>query len=555
MWLKTIQLKNIKSFADSSEIQLSKGINVLVGPNGSGKSAVLRSAYLLQGPQDNPNYSGQFLNETLRIGAESQEVKLLLADPSRKQLRCLRPEFDMQAWQPEFLFLRKQNQLSFLMRKNNPTTEFVGCELPICHQREPHNLIYPYFSRRKPSGFDPAINLQNETIVEETFTHLPAKIDRLSKPSHAGYKLFEENCANCLRLPISTATHAQGKEVGLMLADGTLLPVDKMGEGTPGILSLLSHLCIAKGKLFLIEELENDIHPKALKALLEFIISKSFENQFLISTHSNIVLKLLGGAPDAHVFSVEMNLGHADQVPTSTCTLLDAAPENRARLLEDLGYAPSDLYLYDAYLVLEESTAERIFRDFIVPHMFPRLVGRLRVVAAGGVSKVEPCFDDFHRLFVFLHVTPQYHSRAWVAVDADPQGNELMSKLKSRFHSWPPSRFRCFAATKFESYYPPQFKAEADRVLALQDKQSRQKGKGKLAESVAAWCRDNSREATEWFSQHAKDVLALLTEIDESLATPNHAEASALSPVQITATFPAIESDAQPSIVTPQPAR
>jgi hypothetical protein len=240
-----------------------------------------------------------------------------------------------------------------------------------------------------------------------------------------------------------------------MLKDGTLLTVDTMGEGTLNVLTLLSHLCVARGHLFLIEEPENDIHPKALKALLEFIIFKSQENQFLISTHSNIVLKILGGAPGAHVYSLAVHLSDPDQVPTSTCNLIDGAPENRLRLLEDLGYEPSDLYMYNAYLILEESTAERLIRDFIVPYMFPKLQGRLRTISARGVSKVTPCFLDFHRLFVYLHTSPQYHNRAWVAVDAGTDGEKVVSGLKDNFKDWDPSRFRCFSQRCFEAYTTP----------------------------------------------------------------------------------------------------
>lgn len=81
-----------------------------------------------------------------------------------------------------------------------------------------------------------------------------------------------------------------------------------MGEGILHILFFLSRLCSAQGKLFLIEEIENDLHPKALKGLLQLVIEKSALNQFIITTHNNIVLRYLGGAPKSKVFSVEMTL-------------------------------------------------------------------------------------------------------------------------------------------------------------------------------------------------------------------------------------------------------
>jgi AAA15 family ATPase/GTPase len=40
MWISELQVRNIKSFADSGIIQLSKGINVIVGKNNAGKSTL-----------------------------------------------------------------------------------------------------------------------------------------------------------------------------------------------------------------------------------------------------------------------------------------------------------------------------------------------------------------------------------------------------------------------------------------------------------------------------------------------------------------------------------
>ena len=51
-----------------------------------------------------------------------------------------------------------------------------------------------------------------------------------------------------------------------------------MGEGVTNILGLITDLCVAENNIFLIEEPENDIHPKALKALLDLIASKADAN-------------------------------------------------------------------------------------------------------------------------------------------------------------------------------------------------------------------------------------------------------------------------------------
>ena len=67
-----------------------------------------------------------------------------------------------------------------------------------------------------------------------------------------------------------------------------------MGDGVPNVVGLLADLALTKGKMFLIEEPENDLHPSALKALLELVEDGATHNQIVVSTHSNIVARHLG---------------------------------------------------------------------------------------------------------------------------------------------------------------------------------------------------------------------------------------------------------------------
>ncbi|MBI3234034.1 MAG: ATP-binding protein [Bacteroidetes bacterium] len=113
-----------------------------------------------------------------------------------------------------------------------------------------------------------------------------------------------------------------------------------MGEGVANILGLIVDLCIADEKIFLIEEPENDIHPKALKTLLNLIIEKSTTNQFFISTHSNIVAKYLGSVSDAKLFNITNNERDSEREKLFI-SRIEVVPNNheaRRRVLEDLGY-------------------------------------------------------------------------------------------------------------------------------------------------------------------------------------------------------------------------
>ena len=41
MYLKRLEIKGFKSFADNTELQLNPGLNIVVGPNGCGKSNIV----------------------------------------------------------------------------------------------------------------------------------------------------------------------------------------------------------------------------------------------------------------------------------------------------------------------------------------------------------------------------------------------------------------------------------------------------------------------------------------------------------------------------------
>ena len=43
MWIKKFRLKNYKPFLDTGEIELGRGINVIVGKNNTGKTALLEA--------------------------------------------------------------------------------------------------------------------------------------------------------------------------------------------------------------------------------------------------------------------------------------------------------------------------------------------------------------------------------------------------------------------------------------------------------------------------------------------------------------------------------
>lgn len=302
-------------------------------------------------------------------------------------------------------------------------------------------------------------------------------------------------------------------QAGLAVGVHGYNPIEAMGEGVSSQLGLIADLVMADGNLFLIEEPENDIHPDGLKTLLNVIVDKSRTNQFIVTTHSNIVTRYLGAAPDSRVFEFESTY-EPNAIPTSTVREVPANREARIEVLRRLGYELSDFDLWDGWLILEESSAEVIIR-YLIPWFAPELA-RVRTVAAGGLTKVEPTFEDFRRLFLFAHLEPQYKGRASVIVDGDDQGREIVARLQQKYPDWPAGHFTTWDQPDFERYYPDRFKAEIAAALS-QEHDAKRRAKKQLLDDVKAWCAAEPEAARTAFDQSAAEVIAKLRGIERVL--------------------------------------
>jgi hypothetical protein len=248
MWLEKLSLRNFKSYPDSGEIEFSRGINLLVGGNNAGKSAILKAIGLTQPPVQSVGP----IVASVRHNASEAHVDLTLLEVNNNYFSAWRGNHSTIV----IHLVLKGNEVQRIISVPGNQSGVAG---PIFKQREPNNFIYPYLSRRKPAQFQMTVSPQSVDVVEEIFEQLPSKIDRLCNPDHPGHQTFRDMCIKTLGLKISCAPFGSGKQGGILLADSTLIPIESMGEGTINILAMLAHLSQAKGKLFLMEEIENEL--------------------------------------------------------------------------------------------------------------------------------------------------------------------------------------------------------------------------------------------------------------------------------------------------------
>src|SRR5260370_18779425 len=150
------------------------------------------------------------------------------------------------------------------------------------------------------------------------------------------------------------------------------IPLSQMGDGVHHIVGLIIHLLKAKKKLFVIEELENGINPEPLKLLLEEIkrSAKERQNQFLISTHNNIVLQTLASEKDCNIIEVTQAQMKPGDIPDSSCVQIEKGDvEARRRVLMNLDYSLAHSDMFDGWLILEEASRETVFAQFWTPQM------------------------------------------------------------------------------------------------------------------------------------------------------------------------------------------
>ena len=242
------------------------------------------------------------------------------------------------------------------------------------------------------------------------------------------------------------------------------------------------------------------------------------------------MVRTLGSLDNSEVIYVSLELDEyrfskreaQAALPTSVCRIVSNTPQDRIAVLSELGYEPYDFDLWDGWIILEESSAERIIRDYLIPWFVPRLsrvrLSRVRLLAANGVGKVSPTFEDFHRLFRFTHLEDLYHGRAWVIVDGDDGGKATIEKLKDQYKGWPGDHFLTWSEAAFERYYPTEFQDRCAEVLAISDRQAKREAKKALLEEVRQWLDADPARAKEALATSAAAVIEQLQAIEVTLS-------------------------------------
>lgn len=506
MLITKITLSNYKAY-QNLELAPSR-LNVIVGANNSGKSTVLQAIHSIQ--QGGPRGEG-----AIRAGKDSAKVSVEISNLDPINIFGF-VDSDRVIASLKIARLNSKTVANFRIdgfdaRKSERLESMDPPNIP---NKEPAHLVVPILSGRKANGYRETVSISDAETVGGGFAMLAAKLARVGSGGHPLHEEYADACKKILGFIVSAIPSNNGQMPGRYLVGGQTLGIQEMGEGVPNIVGMLIEMITATDKVFLIEEPENDLHPEALKALLKIVELKSPENQFFISTHSNIVVSYLGGAKDSKLFEVSQD--NQDFPPESRVKEVGNSSRERLGVLKKLGYSFSDLELWDGWLILEESSAERIIRDYLIPWFAPKLA-RIRTISANGAQKVEPVFEDYNRLVCFAHLEEAYREATRVMVDGDEIGKELIESLRKKYPTWPSERFSTFEHGQFEYYYPSVFEEDVKGVLAIGDRKAKRTAKRDLLERVRAWLDEDPARAKDALAESAKEVISMLQKFENDL--------------------------------------
>lgn len=494
MKITQLSISNFRSFEQTPNLEFGQ-INVLVGKNNAGKSSVLYAIGMLQG-----------------IDISIQNIRNSRHHWTSIRIRLTDSDLSSTFYSAQYYGLESEKGWQIAYKG----TDLIQAPF---ENKEPNHILVPFFSKRKATLYSSqGVKKEDSKRISTDWQSLVPHLAKITSPSFPQHKAYTEACESILGFVVSPIPAEHGQLAGIFLPSGGELFIEQMGAGVPHIVDLLVKLAVSKDKIFLIEEPENDLHPEALKALLGLIIESSKHNQFIISTHSNIVVQHLCAEQDSRLFEVRVK--DAKQ-QLSEISEVETTPEARLRVLEDLGYSLSDTapYLWDAWLILEESSAETIIRNYLIPLFCPKLA-RLRTFSAQGTGNVEKTFSDLQRLITFAHLEPAYKNKTWIIVDGDKSGQEAIDKIKGKFkesNGWDSKKFQTFTAENFETYYPECFAEETNEVLSKQG-DAKRTAKAALLKKVLDWLADNPEGGKAELAKSAKEVIAKLKEIEQALA-------------------------------------
>lgn len=514
MRVKSIAISNLRCFTSEDPVQLAP-ITVLIGPNNAGKSTLLRAIGALQ---EGLGLSGS----DVRSGSSEAQLTYEVAG---LHVPAPHPAAALEG-QDVTIQLIVQSGGAFLLNVRPTMRDHArpGRE-PLNFTRyqpvAPDHLVVPWFPSGRGYSPEEQINSQYATAIRADTNNLGARLLKVLVSNSQAYEAYARLCGQLFDVIPVPLPSQNGVRVGIQLPGGTEIGLQSMGDGVRSTVGMAVAAADSVGKILLVEEPENSLHPESLKAVLEFFVDRSRENQIVIATHSPLVVNYLAGRDGSAVYFVGSceNLDSAPSttnIPTS-CVSSVLTDDDRRERLSQLGLDLPDMGLHSGWIVFEEASAESIVRSFLIPWFVPAL-STFGTVSATGENNVRRRVRGVTDLILAAHLEDAYRGKVWAILDGGDRGRTIAEQLRRDFRTWGPERFLQWDAQDFEHYYPAQFAEQVTQALSRRGADRRQ-AKRDLLLKVMRWCGEHPDEAKAALETSAAAAVAMLRRI-AAVGTP-----------------------------------
>lgn len=305
--LSSLTIEHFRTFRERVTIPL-KPITVFIGPNNSGKTNAIRALQSCAQALVNGTGDGTAFLEV--CGAFGQSIVEASIGPSATgtpqgtaRLSIRGPALSWAASYPPYEF-------------TSPGNEHITAASPADFLKQTFlrggpdaRLTVEYFDKLRVASFAaPVLRAPSALMVApelgERGENFSAVLDWISGRQPGLFRAINEELRRVLGVDgCTTQVTQQGRKVAAIIEGDQSFPADVISDGVLLYLGLttVAHL-VGKQSLLIIEEPENGIHPRRLKALLEQIRRiATAGTQVILTTHSPLILDEFSDEPESVV--------------------------------------------------------------------------------------------------------------------------------------------------------------------------------------------------------------------------------------------------------------
>ncbi len=493
MKLKSLTLKNFRKISNEVEptITFNPDINVLVGTNNAGKTSILNAIQmlLLQSHNSlklnsiaNTNYliRDGILSIEGEVSLKTEQWKSLIKNLEQKpRLRQYFENFDSEnllialnknpfRWSKTYALINRkivsaENNVHFPFDTSiiNPNDEVIINQLKNSVQNADFYNVYstPLYldSKGLIGDFEPFKPLNEITNVNQDSrdnqTNIRGQLYALKKKEPESFQEFKTKILEIFE-EIGDLDVIHNEDVGQfqlvikekLRRNGELeevtYDINNVGQGMQTLVIMLSTVLLLKPSIVLMDEPEVHMHPSLIKQFVEYLKKLTPEIQFIITTHSVVLINEVGLDK---VFSLKNEITKKGIIITKV--------DDKNSLLEtisQLGYNVDTLTYTlkpKVYVFAEGPTDKDIILAFASKSGITTNANNVAFIEMGGKGNRYKLVNLINKLREGFMDTPFL-----MLLDRDETSEEEIEKLRQKYFADKPKRLQYLSKRQIENY-------------------------------------------------------------------------------------------------------